>query len=120
MTLRSLLIHECTIQRATFARDSHGEEQPTWSDLHTALECRLMISTLSGAERLALPSESAQVLTKYKLILPAKTDVETKDRVSLVTFEDGTTEGAFDINAVLPRRDGRGQRLIALDLDVVD
>lgn len=116
MTLASLLIHTCTIQRdQTPARDSFGAENPVFADLHTDLACRLM----TASARVASPSEGFMQITVYKLVIPAKTDVTTKDQVSLVTLEDKSTEGPFDILAVIPRRDGRAQRLVALDLDRV-
>jgi len=129
MSLRSQLYHTCVIQRAgdkkvaTFIRDRFGSERPTnvtddalWVNIQTDLKCRLMTRSESRAQ----PTLSDQIETEFLLVIPANTDVTTKDRVKSVTFEDESTIGPFDIEEVIPRRDGRSQRLIALGLDIID
>ena len=118
MSLRSQLIHTCTIERdLSPPRDSFGGEAPAYTDLHTDLACRLMAETaqVNKADDLSLQME-----TLWKMIVPAGTDIVTKDRVKLVTLEDKSTDGPFDITAVIPRRDGKGQRLVALSLEVIE
>lgn len=128
MSLAKHLYHRCTIQRAgdkkvpTFTQDSFGEEQPKnvtnglWVTTQENLRCRL----LRNSERRPQPTMSDQVETDYTLIIPAGIDVTTKDRVEEVRLEDGTVEGPFDIEAVIPRRDGKRSRLIGLQVDVID
>ncbi len=110
------LRHTCTIQRSTPAQDTAGQPIDSWAALHTGLACRLIIK----AERVAVPGEGLMMLTTYKLLLPANTDVRTDDRVSVVMLEDAGTVGPLDIQAVLPRRGNVAQHHIALLLELVD
>lgn len=116
MSLTRFLIHSCTIQRATITRDLYGAEVEAFADLHTGQACRL----ITRSERLASGGIGQQIIETYQLILPASLDVTTKDRVSSVTLEDESSQGPFDIEAVVPRRDHRKVRLLALELDRVE
>lgn len=111
------LIHTCNIQRSTPAQDSTGQPVDAWAALHTGKACRLVIRT----ERIAAPDRGHLNVTTYTLLLAANVEVTTKDQVSLVTLETGSTLGPFDILAVLPRRDETGvEHHRALSLEVVD
>jgi len=117
MTLRRFLIHRCTIQRVVQAgQDGYGEEAPVYSTTYPELTCRLITRT----ERLAASGIGRQILETYQLIVPAGVDVNTKDRISLVRLEDDATKGPFDVMAVMPRRDHRKQRLVALEVERVE
>lgn len=110
------MLHTCTIERATITQDGYGEQTESWADHLTEQKCRL----ITIAERIATPGASLQVLEVYRLILPSLTDVNRQDRIKFVTFEDGATDGPYNVEAIAPRRDRRSKRLLSLDLEKID
>ncbi len=114
--VEQIFLHSCTIQRVTITQDEYNEQVETWEDVLVDQICRLITIT----ERKATPGLSLQVLEDYRMILPANTDVSRLDRISVVTFEDDTTDGPFNVEAVIPRRDRFRQRLLALDLEKIE
>jgi hypothetical protein len=114
--VEQIFLHVCTIQRVTITQNEYNEQVETWNDILTDQICRLITIT----ERKATPGLSLQVLEDYRMLLPAYTDVGRLDRVSLVTFEDESTAGPFNVEAVIPRRDRYRQRLLALDLEKIE
>lgn len=115
MSLESLLIHTCTIVRDSGAdEDALGNpikpiETPVYSGM-----CRLV----EKAERVWDDERSqASKVTTYKLLLPAGTSVQERDRVKEVVLEDGVTLGnAFAVKASLTRR-ALAARHLSVDLE---
>lgn len=96
------LIHSVTLERATAQADGYGNRKKTWATLATGVKGRLVI----GAQQV-MSNDLAEyaIVTTYKLLLPAGTDVREGDRVQSVTLEDGVTEnGPYSVASVLPRR----------------
>jgi len=117
MAFSEELIHTCNIQRSTPSQDGTGQPVDSWAALHTAKACRLVIRN----ERVAAGERGFLNVTTYTLLLAANVDVTTKDRVSVVTLETGSTMGPFDILEVLPRRDEHQvEHHRALALEIVD
>jgi hypothetical protein len=113
--VEQIFLHTCTIQRVTTTQNSLNEIVETWADHIVDQRCRLVTIT----ERVATPGASLQVLEDYRMMLPPYTDISRLDRISVVTFEDDTTDGPFNVEAVIPRRDRHRQRLLALDLEKI-
>ena len=111
--VEQIFLHVCTIQRVTITQNSFNEQVETWADHIVDQRCRLVTIT----ERVATPGQSLQVLEDYRMMLPPYTDITRLDRISVVTFEDDTQDGPFNVEAVIPRRDRHRQRLLALDLE---
>lgn len=115
MALRNHLIHTCTIQRSTRTRGTNGEELDSWASHLTGVLCRLM----ANSQRLAASNLGELVASEKALLLPAGTDVTNQDRISLVTFEDDSTDGPYEIISILPRR-GRVERFLSLRVRKVE
>jgi head-tail adaptor len=104
MSLDAHLIHTCIIQRATRTTDAYGNVVETWSDAATDVACRLVAKT-----KTMFVSETAEkaVLVSYLLLVRGDVDVRDRDRVSQVTYEDGSVETrTFSIESLLNRRGG--------------
>lgn len=116
MGVDSHMIHTCTLQRATIQKDDHGADVLVWTGMEPAVRCRLVIATQRSeisdfAER--------PIITTYKLLLPAYTDVQQGDRIVDVRDERGVVDaGPYRIESVLPRR-GKAQKHISVLLERV-
>lgn len=113
--LRTHLIHTCTIQRSTRTRGDNGEEIDTFGAHLSGVKCRLMATN----QHAAAAALGLLVASDKTLVVPAGTDVTFRDRIGLVTFEDGTTSGPYNIISVLPRR-GAVERFLALSVQKVE
>lgn len=116
MSLQRALIHKCAIQRVSSeTKDGYGQKIPSYDQLPDT-PCRLIIKS----QRVASPSRGLQVITTYKLLLPAGTDVRMKDVIASVLLEDGSDPmGPFEVESIKPRRDFQKQRLVSVDLEIV-
>lgn len=104
MALDAHLIHTCTIQRATRTTDAYGNVVETWSDAATDVACRLVAKT-----KTVLVGETAEkaVLVTHTLLVRGDADLQDRDRISQVTYEDGSVETrTFVIESLLNRRGG--------------
>lgn len=113
--LRNHLIHACTIQRSTRTRGANGEVLDSWSTHLTGVLCRLM----ADSQRQASANLGEIIASEKTLLLPAGTDVTNLDRIGLVTFEDESTDGPYQIISILPRR-GRNERFLSLRVRKVE
>jgi hypothetical protein len=118
MGIGSHLIHTCDIERPEVYQDSYGEDKYRWPpDIPTHLSeqrCRLIIK----AQRVADSALAERpVITTYKLLLPAGTDVRQGDRITNVEDEEEVVDaGPFSVDEVLKRR-ARAVRHITLRLE---
>lgn len=116
MSFASHLLHTCTIQRATRSEDAYNNVVEAWSDIAADVACRFVAKT-----KTIFVSETAEkaVVVSYLLLVRADADVQDRDRVSKVTFEDGTVEErTFAIESLLKRR-GRALHHQSAQLKVV-
>lgn len=108
MSFDSHLIHRCTIQRATRTEDAYHNVTETWADVATNVACRFVekrkpVLVDEGTER--------SVVVSYLLLVHGDVDLRERDRVSEVTFEDGTKrEGKFVLDIAPLARRGRAMR----------
>lgn len=77
----------CTIQRATYTRNSIGEAVPGWASVGTAIPCRLARPDVQV--NVVLEAEQAQSNAVWNLTVAWNTDINVHDRVLLAgeTFE---------------------------------
>lgn len=102
--LDSHLIHRCAIQRATRTLDAYGNAVETWSDAATNVACRLVAKT-----KTVFVGEQAEkaVIVTHTLLVRRDADLRDRDRISQVTYEDGTVETrTFAVESLLNRRSG--------------
>ena len=101
MSLAAHLIQRCMIQRAESQLDPYGNAQTTWRDYLLDVPCRL----IEDSERVINSLTAEQVVvTTYTLLVDGAVDIQERDRVSSVVFEDGgEATGAFVVRAVLAR-----------------
>lgn len=100
--LEAHLIHRCTIERAQRTLDAYGNAVETWSAVDSDVPCRLVEKAMR-----AVRTELAEnmVLKTPLLLLGAGADVQERDRITGVTFEDGTvTTRVWNVSALLNRR----------------
>ena len=117
------LVHRCNIQRFTESQNEIGEPVEVWNDIAASVACRYV----EKEEKFADENEGLQILTVYRLLLPARTDVATGDRISRIAIENDEviTDPAtgqpqvFGIEERLTRRGAKGQNHISLKLEVV-
>ena len=72
-----------TIQSATFARDAHGQSNPTWSNFLVDLPAEYL--PVSGAEQFQAQQQLARAVTKFRIRW--RDDITRKMRL---TFESNT------------------------------
>jgi head-tail adaptor len=117
------LVHLCNIQRFTASQNEIGEPVESWNDIAASVACRYV----EKEEKFADENTGLQMLTVYRLLLPAGTDVTTADRISRIAIENDEviTDPAtgqpqtFGIEEKLTRRGAKGQSHISLKLEVV-
>jgi head-tail adaptor len=110
------LVHLCNIQRFTSAQNEIGEPVESWNDIAASVACRYV----EKEEKFADENTGLQMLTVYRLLLPAGTDVTTADRITNIRIEnDEVLAGPFGIEEKLTRRGAKGQNHISLKLEVV-
>lgn len=114
----SWLIHTCTIQRdQSVVDDDYRADVPDYADHKTGVKCRLVVKS----KRSLLPELGERpVITTYKLLLPAGTDVEASDQITNVVDEEGDAiSGTFSIAAGPHKRRARAVRHISLELEKI-
>lgn len=117
------LSHFCNIQRSVPTQNSIGEPVETWNDIAVGVACRYA----EKEEKFADEATGLQILTVYRLLLPAGTDVTTADRISRIAVENDEvisdpatgSPQVFGIEEKLTRRGPKGQNHISLKLEVV-
>lgn len=117
MSFDSQMIHTCVIERdPTAGQDLHGNAPVNQvPELIYSGMCRLVEKT----ERILTERAGRTAVTVYKLLIPAGTVIQERDRVRSVTFEDGTIlTNAFVIKNVINRR-AASLRHLSLDLERV-
>ena len=114
MSFADVLIHTCTIQRATVTKDSYGGPISTYNNHEVGVSCRLMATS----ERV-LDNERAQhpTITDYMLMLPPGTDILDGDQVADIDLStEESTPGIFSVEAIVSIPDGSGEHHIELGL----
>lgn len=99
--VRTQLDMLCTIQRrdAGLQTDPDGRPVYTWANLYTNVACHYWEET--NDEQIGIPTVT---ITRERLLLEARKDVQVTDRVSQVLSVDGDeVAGQLDIEEVLPR-----------------
>ncbi len=103
MGLDAHLIHRCTIQRnQADEKDAYNNTAESWAEIASGVHCRLV----EDRERV-VQSETAQLLatSTYTLLVRAGVDLADGDRITAVTYEDGTTDArTFKVTGVVKRR----------------
>ena len=115
MSLDSLLIHSCVIERdPTNGEDLFGNAPKDLTpELIYSGKCRLV----EKQDSVLTERGDRTVVTIYKLILPAMAAVLERDRVVSVTIEDGNVvKDAYTIKSVAIRR-GRNRSHLSVDLE---
>lgn len=103
----------CTISRNTPSSDSQGGDTAVWTDIATGVPCRLSPLFPRGAVE-ATTGERTLAEFRFLLTLPAGTDIEAKDRVTVTGAADGGPHeviGVTDRTPELVRR-AEVQRLL--------
>lgn len=98
----SHFLHRCTIQRALRTTDAYDNAVETWQDVESNVPCRLVEKTMRTEK-----SELAEnmILKAPLLLVGAGADLQERDRIAGVTFEDGTvTTSVYVVTALLNRR----------------
>jgi len=102
VSLDSLLIHQCDIQRIdTYFADAYGNNVATYKTVVKHLLCRL----ITKSQRVASDDRTQfTVITVYRLLVPGLSDVIVDDRVFNLVLDGTPDSAAYAISAVLPRR----------------
>lgn len=104
MSLDSNLIHRCTIDRPYNAPldDEYGQGVDAWVKVYEDAMCRLIEKT-----KPVLVSDRIEraVVATYTLLVPPSIELQARDRVRAIKFEDGTTDTrVFTVRELLRRR----------------
>lgn len=95
MSIQSLLVHSCTIQRRNAGVNDSGEDDGTYSDLATGVACRLSQlserETAGSAAGAATMGASVAGVVTHKMFMEYGQDITEKDRVADVVNQNGTT-----------------------------
>ena len=103
MSLDNLLIHTCTIENpASGVKNAYNNKQKAYATPLTGVRCRL-IESREVVQRDEVTEGVIQSV--YLLMVSGDVDLQEKAKVSLVTFEDGSTiNDVFEVGHVLHRR----------------
>jgi hypothetical protein len=106
MALYSHLPHKCFTERPADGTDSgiYGQDRPDWVARLSNVRCRLVIKE---QKKVVDTEHEGAVISTYKLMVLARTDLKHGDRITQVVADDGTTWGPFAVEEVLPRRSRR-------------
>lgn len=104
MALYNHLIHTCSTERPDTTEGVYGQDRHTWEAHLSNVRCRLVIKE---QKRVVDTEHEGAVISTYKIMVLAGTDLKQGDRVAQVVADDGTTWGPFTISEVLPRRSRR-------------
>ena len=115
---KSVLIHTCTIQRATLSRSGSGESIETFADSSTSNRCRLV----RQLERFAAENISRERQYTDLLLLQVGADIQEGDRVTNFCYYDtgaATGEGTYTVTAV-KTRNAKTAHHISVELEKVE
>jgi hypothetical protein len=117
MAFADVLIHTCTIQRATTSENAYGGKSSSYGNYLVGVACRLE----SLSDKVLDTAQAAHpTVTDYRLMLPAGTDVTDEDRITDVQLNnEPSTLGTFTIEAIRPIPDGEGEHHLELGLSKV-
>lgn len=102
MSFDAWLIHTATVQHATDVANAYGNSRPAWETDAQEIACRFIerqerIFGDRGAESMAI--------TAYTLLVEPDAALQERDRISSVTFEDGTVQaGVYVVKSLVERR----------------
>lgn len=117
MAIDGWFIHTCIIHRKTeIGRDNHNEPIFEDNEVSASLPCRLVERTYRewNTER-----RESMIVHGYRLFLDSDADLQPRDTVSHVVFEDGTeSDLTFTVEELFTRRSACARHLSAI-LEVV-
>ena len=103
MSFIAQLIHTCNILRPVAGgEDKLGNASQELIDVAGQVPCRLV-----EKEELVVRDERAAgtVITSYKLLLLPSTDIQERDTITQIKFEDGqVVQSEFTVKQVISRR----------------
>ena len=111
------LVHQATVQRATFARSGSGEPIPTWA-VNGTINCRYVEKT----ERVADPALGLMMGESHILLCNQGEDVIEEDRITNIILRSDSSVvdvGPFAVEAVL-KRTSTSPHHISLKLERVE
>jgi hypothetical protein len=114
MSFDSWLIHTATVQHATDVDNAYGNSTPAWETDPQVIECRF----IERRERIFGDRDAqSMAVTAYTLLVGPDADILERDRISSVTFEDGTVQaGVYVVKSLLERR-GTSRRHKSAELE---
>lgn len=104
MALYRHLIQKCSTERPTTTEGVYGQDRNTWVENLSDVRCRLVIKE---QKKVVDTEHEGAVISTYKLMVLARTDLKQGDRITQVVDDQGTIWGPFTVEEVLPRRSGR-------------
>lgn len=104
MALYTHLIHTCSTERPATTEGVYGQDRHIWAAHLNGVRCRLVIQE---QKKVVDTEHEGAVISTYKLMVLARTDLKQGDRITRVVADDGTTWGPFAVEEVLPRRSRR-------------
>lgn len=107
------LVHTCDIQRCTSMPGAIGQQQKDWQDYLTNQPCRYVVSQ----QKIADAQMGLMIVTVYKILLGAGTDVTNSDRIANVIVAGVTQPGPFTIKQVISRNGPKGAAHILVVLN---
>lgn len=113
-----VLIHTCTIERATETRTGTGDSKFTFTSLSTNVPCRLV----RKLQRFAAERMSRELLDVDMLLVKPAVDIEPGDRVTSFAWRsDGSSYdvGTFEVRTRL-KRNIKTAHHTALELEQID
>jgi hypothetical protein len=101
MSFAALLIHTCTIQRATRTEDAYHNVVEAWSDVATDVACRF-----TEKKRTLLINERAEkgFIVSSNLLVSGYVDLRERDQIKNIKLTDGSVvERTFTVQELLNR-----------------
>lgn len=81
MSFDSLLVHSCSIERATSSDDAYGNASLVWTEIYSGVPCRLIEKT----DRLVDPQKAQSTfITSYMLLVLPEYDIKERDRITQI------------------------------------
>ena len=98
---RNLLLHTCTIERASNTQTTSGQLTPTWASTYTDVPCRFV----AKVNRYAQENIGFMMRSDFMMLFNNGVDVLESDRCTNIRLKDGTLvdADAYTVETLLKR-----------------